>query len=71
MQWLVPVEVVTVTIVPSALAEPKIVPISAQMKEEMAVMDGTEVVHQMKNAFLVYKLPVKFPKIYLTDETVL
>ena len=59
------------TIVPSALAEPKIVPMSAQMKEETAVMDGTEVVHQMKNAFLVCKLPVKFPKIYLTDETVL
>ena len=71
MQWLPPVEEVTVIMVPFALAEPKTVPMSVQEKEETAVMDGTGVVHQMKNAFLVCKLPVKFLKIYLTDATVL
>ena len=62
---------VTVTIMPSALAEPTTVPMSAQTKEETVVMEGTEVVHQMMNAFPVCKLPVKFLEIYLTDETVL
>ena len=71
MQWLPPVEEVTVIMVPYALAEPKTVPMSAQTKEETVVMAGTEVVHQMKNAFLVCKLLVKFLKIYLTDTTVL